>query len=162
MMLLIIQTSNFCNLMWLNELRSPFRVEVLGFPVGNRHQGFVWAGQWRWWGTHGGPALWVGCTVEPWRNGWAVPSPRRARGGSVTCRQRLWFWLLLHGLHLILLCTAPDVKDGRQREGECWSSFINPRNKQSLTSRVNSGSQIIIILFMQPIAEWQEASGRHR
>lgn len=76
----------------------------------------MWARQRRRWGTHGCPALGVGSTVEPRKYGWAVPSPRGARWGSVTCRQRLGFCFVLHGLHLILLCAAPEAmqKDGNR------------------------------------------------
>lgn len=91
-------------------------VDMLGLPERNWNEGFVRARQRRRWGTHGCPALGVGSTVEPRKYGWAVPSPRGARRGSVTCRQRLGFWFVLHGLHLILLCAAPEAmqKDGHR------------------------------------------------
>lgn len=94
--------------------------DMLGLPVRNWNQAFVRARQWRRWGTHGCPALGVGSTVEPRKYGWAVPSPRGARRGSVSCRQWLGFWLVLHGLHLILLCAAPEAM---QKDENQWVTF---------------------------------------
>lgn len=80
----------------------------------------------------------VGGTVEPWRNGWAVPSPRRARGGPVARRQRLRFCLLLHGLHLILLCTPPGetVHPPHPNDDEWWSSRSQLKAQTKPPSRI--------------------------
>lgn len=99
-----------CGLSW-NHLKVPFGAKVLWLPVRNWHQGLVWAGKWR---RRGPPALQVRSAVEHCRNRWALQSPHLAGGRSVSCCQRLRVRFLLHGLHLVLLCTAPkDRKRGQ-------------------------------------------------
>lgn len=69
-----------------------------------------------WWGAHRGPTLRGGGAVQARRAGGAVPAQDGgARGGPVPCCHRLRLWLLLHGLHLILLCTAPIDREGEWR-----------------------------------------------
>lgn len=107
---------------------SPLGVEVLRLPVRHRHQGLVRPWQWRRRGAHGSPALWVGGGEEHWRDGRAVPSPRRARGGSVAGRQGLGLRLLLHGLHLVLLGAAPEGQGKGQGQNFCQKNKIR-KNK---------------------------------
>lgn len=105
---------------------SPLGVEVLRLSVRDRHEGLVWTGQWRRWGAHLGPALRVGGAVKPRGNGWAVPPPRRTRRGSVSCRQRLRFWLLVHGFHLVLLCAAPGETQGGRHPAQPVNQKLDP------------------------------------
>lgn len=91
-------------------MRLPLADDVLWFPVGSWHHGFVCAGYWRRWGDHGGPAWLDGSAVEAWRNGRAFPPPGLARGVSIYSWQGLRLGFLLHGLHFILLCAPPNER----------------------------------------------------
>lgn len=119
-------------------------VDVLGLPVRNWDEGFVRARQRRRWRTHGCPALRVGSAVEPREYGGAVPSPRGARRGSVRRGQRLGLWLVLHGLHLILLCAAPDeMQKHEKRPSEVlrpeFCVSVPQKNITAVKTTINDG-----------------------
>lgn len=81
---------------------SPFSRDVLRLSVWNGDQSFVGtAGD--WWGSAGGPALGRAvCTRGTVPTPYWGPLPPTIPSSHWLC-----FSLLLHHLHLVLLCTAP-------------------------------------------------------